>query len=127
MHLSCITRARPEEQIQKPRAINIWSYAARIALPSWPDPFLHGDVVFLTFLTLFVPAVPPWHWGVGVPNLAYNGKYSNNWPKRPTLMILYLHGYGEHQSNQTCLRHIAFRSPYMPHVNLRGCLWPFSP
>ena len=31
----------------------------------------------------------------GIPNLAKNGKKSENWPKRPTLTVPYLQGHGE--------------------------------
>ena len=53
-------------------------------------------------------------WRYGNSNMAYNGKNSEIWPKRPALMIPYLHGNGEDPFNQRCDRHMGPRSQYMP-------------
>ena len=41
-------------------------------------------------------------WRYGNSNMAYNGKNSEIWPKRPALLIPYLHDHGEDPFNQRC-------------------------
>ena len=45
-------------------------------------------------------------WRYGRSHMAYNDKNSEIWPKRPKLMIPYLHGHGEDPSNPRCYRHM---------------------
>ena len=47
--VSCITPVTQEEQIQNPRAMDLWSYATRMAPNSWLGPLLHGDIFFPTW------------------------------------------------------------------------------
>ena len=55
-------------------------------------------------------------------NMAYNGKNSEIWPKRPALTIPYLHGHGEDPSDQRCYGHMGPRSQYTPLANPHGRL-----
>ena len=65
--VSCITPARPNKQIQKPRALDPYSFATEIALHFGIGPLPHGDMVF-----------PAWRKMAKTAKIGQNGPHSRS-------------------------------------------------